>query len=231
MVHYHSRTRILVGILLGVMLLGLCVGGVLAADPTVTVTVAIWATVPNPPSNFEITQTALHGVNITWDMGTAANITIIRVSTDGYPFSIFDGNSTYSGNGTWVAVDDLDLNTYTYYFRAWSQNEYGTSTGYAQDSIGNAAEDDTTTTFTITGFSLTGDGFGIVEMLLVVAFLGFAIWKKSWIRVILSICVIIWGAFAMPIDAKIAGPLLAIGSILFIVGIMNLIGQQRVQEV
>ena len=129
-------------------------------------------------------------------------------------------------NLTYVEVDSLDFETYTYYYRAWSQNEYGTSTGYAQASIGDADEDDDNTA-SVFSLSLTGDDFGLVEMILVIALIGFAFWKKSWIRVLLSLCIIIWGAFAMPYDIKVAAPLLAIGTVLFITGTLNLISQYR----
>lgn len=180
----------------------------------------------------DITQIGVGSINITWTKGVGANITIVRGSSVGYPYSIFDGNAIYSGNGTWVQVDGLDLATYTYYYRAWSQNAYGTSEGYDQDSIGHGAGDSSsnaTGTFTFSGFSLTGDGFGIVEMMIVIAFLVIAIWKKSWIRIMMSLCVVIWGAFAVQYDVKVAGPLLAVGAILFFMGIFRMIEQRRAE--
>ena len=169
--------------MLALLLLAICASGALAADPVVSITVTKWAIPPLAPEDFEIEQTALHSINITWTMGTAANITIVRSSTDGYPFSIYDGDAVYSGNLTYVEVDSLDLTNYTYYFRAWCQNEYGTSTGYAQATIGHgAADDDDSSTTGILTFSLTGEDFGLLEMLLVLALIGFALWKRSWIR-------------------------------------------------
>jgi len=68
---------------------------------------------------------------------------------------------------------------------------------------------------------------GIPQMIVILAILGFALWKQGWLRVILSLCIIIWGVFAMPYDVKIAAPLLAIGTILFFMGILNKIQQYR----
>lgn len=68
---------------------------------------------------------------------------------------------------------------------------------------------------------------GLPEVILVVALLGFALWKKGWPRIILSICIIIWGTFAMSYDIKIAAPLIAIGSVLFIQATLKQIQQAR----
>lgn len=69
--------------------------------------------------------------------------------------------------------------------------------------------------------------FGIPEVILVVSFLGIAAWKKTWIRVILSLGVIILGAFSISYDIRTGATLVSIGSILFIMGILNLIKQYR----
>lgn len=150
MVHSRNGNTRIIGLLLGLVLLMLCVSGVSAADPAVNITVTKWNIPPLAPTNFQITQTALDAINITWTMGTAANITIVRGSTSGYPFSVLDGDAVYSGNLTYVEVSGLDLDANTYYYRAWSQNEYGTSSGYAEDSIGSGAG--TTTATTLEGF-------------------------------------------------------------------------------
>jgi len=62
---------------------------------------------------------------------------------------------------------------------------------------------------------------GIPQMIIILALLGFALWKQGWLRVILSLCLIIWGVFALPYDIKVAAPLLAIGAVLFFMGILN----------
>ena len=71
----------------------------------------------------------------------------------------------------------------------------------------------------------------VPEVIIVVALIGLASWKKSWIRVITSIGIIIWGAFFTPYDIKWAAPVIAVGVVLFIIGIMNIIGSHRAQEV
>lgn len=68
---------------------------------------------------------------------------------------------------------------------------------------------------------------GIPEIILVVALLGFALWKKSWIRIILCLGIITWGIFFMPYDAKVAAPLLGVGVVLFIMGVMAQIQSAR----
>lgn len=73
----------------------------------------------------------------------------------------------------------------------------------------------------------TGIGLGIPDIIFTLALVGFALWQKSWIRVILSICIIVWGVFAMQFDIKVAAPLLAIGTVLFFRGILNLIAKYR----
>lgn len=70
---------------------------------------------------------------------------------------------------------------------------------------------------------------GIGDMILVIALLFFALWKKGWIRIILSICIIIWGVFFMSYDIKITAPLIAVGSVLFIEAILRQIQQAREQ--
>jgi uncharacterized membrane protein HdeD (DUF308 family) len=74
---------------------------------------------------------------------------------------------------------------------------------------------------------LIGGTLSIADTLFMLALMGFAIWKTSWIRVILSICLIIWGVFAMSYDIKVSAPLLAAGTVLFIMGIMNVITKYR----
>jgi hypothetical protein len=71
---------------------------------------------------------------------------------------------------------------------------------------------------------------GIGDMILVIALLFFALWKEGWIRIILSLCIIIWGVFFMSYDMKIAAPLLTIGIVLFITSTLRLIKNYRSQE-
>lgn len=70
---------------------------------------------------------------------------------------------------------------------------------------------------------------GIGDIILVIALLFFALWKKGWIRIILSACTIIWGVFFISYDIKIAAPLLAVGAVLFIMAILRQIQSARAQ--
>jgi uncharacterized membrane protein HdeD (DUF308 family) len=67
-----------------------------------------------------------------------------------------------------------------------------------------------------------GDPIGVPSLVFAIGLCGFALWKKDWIRVLLAICVIMWGIFAMTYDVKIAAPLIAIGSVLFFTGILHM---------
>lgn len=96
----------------------------------------LWSNLPGAPTDFTITQTGPTSINITWTMGVGANTTLIRVGTDNYPENVTDGYLVYSGSGTYVEVDGLNLDSQTYYYRAWSYNDYGYSVDYAQDYIG-----------------------------------------------------------------------------------------------
>jgi hypothetical protein len=71
---------------------------------------------------------------------------------------------------------------------------------------------------------------GIPQMIMILALLGFALWKQGWLRVILSACLLIWGTFAMEYDIKVAAPLIGLGAVLFIMGTMNLVTQYRERE-
>lgn len=71
---------------------------------------------------------------------------------------------------------------------------------------------------------------GIREIAFMLAMMGFAFWKRGWIRAILAVCLIIWGAFSLDYDIKVAGPLVGIGSILFFDAIVRMIKQSREQE-
>jgi len=62
-------------------------------------------------------------------------------------------------------------------------------------------------------------------MLVIITMLFFALWKRGWLRVILSLGLIIWGAFAVPYDIKIAVPLVGIGAMLFFMTVLNLTGR------
>ena len=68
---------------------------------------------------------------------------------------------------------------------------------------------------------------GLPEIILVLGLLGFALWKKGWLRIILCLGIILWGIFFIPYDAKVAAPLLGVGVVLFIIGINGQIQSAR----
>lgn len=162
---------------------------------------------PGPPINFVVLGVGDTIIDISWTMGASANSTMIRGSSSGYPSSVTSGYLVYSGNETSVTINGLSLDTSVYYYRAWSYNDYGYSVAYADGYAGNP--------------------IGIPSIIFVISICGFALWKKDWIRILLSVCIIIWGAFAMQYDIKIAAPLIALGTILFIMSIMRRIQAAR----
>lgn len=222
------RLRITRGIVLAVLLLAMLTIAVSAADPVVTITVAKWHQAPYAPTDFTITEVGASSVNITWTPGLAANITIIRASTSGYPFSIFDGSPIYSGNGTYVVVNDLSLSSAMYYFRAWCQNEYGTSADYAQATVGTAPTGTTDLSELMALLiGLIEGPTGIINMMFAVTLMGFAFWKRGWLRVLMSASLIVWGTFITAYDMKIAAPFIGVGVLLFLMAIFQLITAAR----
>jgi hypothetical protein len=165
---------------------------------------------PLAPTDFTITQVGDTIISLSWTMGIRASTTIIRGSSSGYPSSITDGYLVYSGNATSTTIDGLNLQTAIYYYRAWSSNEHGNSAGYDE------------------GYA--GATISIMAIIFVIALCAFAFWQRDWIRVILAVCIVIWGAFALAYDVKIAAPLLAIGVVLFIMGIMKVMKAQKEGE-
>ena len=68
---------------------------------------------------------------------------------------------------------------------------------------------------------------GIPQMIVILALLGFALWKQGWLRVVLSVGIIIWGVFAIPYDITVAAPLITVGTVLFFIGTLHLIAAAR----
>jgi len=97
----------------------------------------ITSLIPNAPTDFTITQISHNSINITWTKGIGANTTLIRGSAYGYP-DISGGYVAYNDTGTWVVVEDLNLSSEVYSYRAWSWNDYGYSDDYAEAQIGGA---------------------------------------------------------------------------------------------
>lgn len=162
---------------------------------------------PDAPTDFTVTPVGNTIVQIDWTMGARADTTVIRCSSTGYPSSITDGYLVYSGNETSVAVSGLNLDTATYYYRAWSHNDHGYSTEYAEGWAGNP--------------------LGIPALMFVIGLCVLALWRRDWIRPLLAVCIVIWGAFAFEYDVKIAGPLIGLGVLLFVKGLYDIMKAQR----
>lgn len=62
---------------------------------------------------------------------------------------------------------------------------------------------------------------GLPEILFVLGLVGFALWKRAWLRILLSICIILWGVFASGYDMLYGAPLIAVGSVLFFLALMK----------
>jgi hypothetical protein len=74
------------------------------------------------------------------------------------------------------------------------------------------------------------ENFAWLFSLTVTWLLGFALWKQGWIRVVLALSLIVWGAFATAYDMKIAAPLIGVATVLFFMAVFKLIQNAR-QEV
>jgi len=65
----------------------------------------------------------------------------------------------------------------------------------------------------------------LVQISVIIALMAFALWKQGWLRAILSLGLIIWGAYMTTYDMKVAGPLIGISAFLFFTSIFNLLGK------
>lgn len=113
--------------------------GWIGGKPYIVLYPAAPPALPSAPTNFTITQTGTNSISITWTLGTGADTTIIRGQAEGCPASVTDGYGIYDGAGTSTTVDGLSLTTDTYCYRAWSENDTGYSTDYAEASIGGTS--------------------------------------------------------------------------------------------
>lgn len=79
--------------------------------------------------------------------------------------------------------------------------------------------------------TLGGSNMSLIQILFIVALLAIAIWQKGWLRVIPAIAIITWGAASIAYDVKIGIPLIGLGLVLFILGLVKLIeGYRQSQE-
>lgn len=137
---------------------------------------------PLAPTDFVISEDGPSSINITWILGIGADTTVIRGSSDGYP-TLTGGYEVYNGNGTSVALTDLNLESGAYYYRAWSHNSYGYSLDYAQAKKG---------------------GMMVNAMLLIallffpLSFTGFYAWKREvWMGITASVGWVCMGLYLM----------------------------------
>jgi hypothetical protein len=61
-----------------------------------------------------------------------------------------------------------------------------------------------------------------LELAFAVTLCGFAFWRRSWVRMLLSLCIIAWGIFMMSQDVKIAAALFVVGIMQFIAGVRDI---------
>jgi NADH:ubiquinone oxidoreductase subunit K len=154
------------------------------------------------PGNLMATEAGPSSIRLTWTVSGCANGTVIRGSQDGWPSSPTDGFLVYSGNGTTTVMDGFAYDLSSCYFRGWTYNDNGYSVNYISLRVGHP--------------------IGAPAVVFVIGILGLALWKRNWIRLLLAICLVIWGAFALGYDVKIAAPLITIGSVLFFMAILNM---------
>jgi len=157
---------------------------------------------PGPPQDFKADTLDHSTILLSWIPGAGANATIIRGSQTGYPKSPTDGLLIYSGNGTNVTVSDLDLDITSYYYCAWSSNPAGYSLTCAR--------------------ARAGAPIALPAMIFVVGMCGLALWKRGWIRLLLSLATLTWGVTAMQYDAKVGITFISMAFILFVTALLRL---------
>jgi len=62
---------------------------------------------------------------------------------------------------------------------------------------------------------------GIAEIIFALGLIGCAFWKRGWLRLLLSICIILWGVWAVEFQIIIGAPMIAIGVVLFILALFE----------
>lgn len=125
-------------ILIGVVLL--LPASVLADAEDVEITAQGGEGICVAPIDFLLTEVASDEVDITWTMGSGATHTMIVRREGHYPEDRNDGTEVYYGTGVSTTDFDIDLESHTYYYRAWS---YRTDTefwslDYAEGRIGGS---------------------------------------------------------------------------------------------
>jgi len=112
-----------------VILLAICLGlmpsVVLAANPTVTITVSVW--VVGAPSGLVITYISDTEVQLDWVKGVDAENTMIRAKYGAYPENRTDGYQVYYGDGT-TATDtgvNFDEGVADVYYTLYSESALG----------------------------------------------------------------------------------------------------------
>jgi len=71
----------------------------------------------------------------------------------------------------------------------------------------------------------------LLQLIFIVLLVVVAFWQKGWLRAIPSLGIIAWGVATISYDVKIGIPLIALGLMLFILGILKVIeGYRQSQE-
>ena len=83
-----------------------------------------------PPVNLQVTYVNDSNLDVSWEMGNAAIITMIVANYNHYPTSPEDGYVLYDGPSTDINDTSVNINEYwgNYYVSAWSENNTGTWT-------------------------------------------------------------------------------------------------------
>lgn len=100
-------------------------------------------------------------------------------------------------------------------------------------SIWGANMTDYTDTATFGGFfniTIGGGDMTLLQLIFIVLLCIIALWQKGLLRVIPAIAIIAWGATTVSYDVKVGIPLIALGLVLFILGLFRLIESRRETE-
>lgn len=190
MVHYYSK--LVLGVLIGLILLLVPMGSAEASVPQVSITVSAW--IVGSPSGLILTYISDFEVGIEWTKGVGANNTMVRGAVGRLPESITDGYLVYYGNGTSVSDTgvSLDETAAAVYYRAWSQNEAG---GWEVIGISDSIEGVGMTLIAVIGLAVCMTGMGFWQ-------------RKTWLFILAGLAWFGLGAYGLFLQETATGDLL-----------------------
>jgi len=103
-------------------------------------------TKPEGPTSLDAVAVSYDMINLTWNIGSGANTTLLYRRSDHYPTALGDGTLVYAGSGSSFSDTYSIGGNITYYYRGWSNTEvsftaWDNSTRiYDWDSLTNSSD-------------------------------------------------------------------------------------------